>query len=35
MIEYNEESPHNSPGDLTPQEAREKSARNSTFELST
>jgi Transposase and inactivated derivatives len=34
MIEYNEERPHDSLGDLTPWEARQKVARNSTFELS-
>ncbi len=35
MLEYNEERPHDSLGDLTPLEARLQSARNSTFELST
>jgi len=34
MIEYNEERPHDSLGDLTPLEAREKIAGNSTFKLS-
>lgn len=35
MIEYNEERPHDSLADLTPMEARQKSAGNSTYELST
>ncbi len=35
MLEYNEERPHDSLGDLTPKEAREQSTRNSIFELST
>jgi len=35
MLEYNEERPHDSLGDLTPLEARLQSAGNSTFELST
>ncbi len=34
MIEYNEERPHDSLGDLTPLEARENIAGNSTFKLS-
>lgn len=34
MIEYNEERPHDSLGDLTPLEARLQVAGNSTFELS-
>lgn len=34
MIEYNEERPHDSLGDLTPMEARQQAARNSTLELS-
>ena len=34
MIEYNEERPHDSLGDLTPLEARQNYARNSTFNLS-
>jgi len=34
MIEYNEQRPHDSLGDLTPMEAREKAVRNSTLELS-
>jgi putative transposase len=35
MIEYNEERPHDSLDDLTPLEARQRIAGNSTFELST
>lgn len=35
MIEYNEERPHDSLDDMTPLEARQKIAGNSTFELST
>ena len=35
MIEYNEERPHDSLGDLTPLETRAKLAGNSTFNLST
>jgi len=35
MIEYNEDRPHDSLGDMTPLEARQKSAGNSSFELST
>ena len=35
MIEYNEERPHDALGDLTPLEARQQSAGNSSFELST
>ena len=34
MLEYNEERPHDSLGDMTPVEARQQSARNSTLELS-
>jgi putative transposase len=34
MIEYNEDRPHDSLGDMTPLEARE-SAGNSSYELST
>ena len=34
MIEYNEDRPHDSLGDLTPLEAREKLVGNSTFNLS-
>ena len=34
MLEYNEERPHDSLGDLTPQEARLKASGNSIFELS-
>lgn len=34
MIEYNEQRPHDSLGDLTPMEAREQAVRNSTLELS-
>lgn len=34
MIEYNEERPHDSLGDLTPLEARQNYARNSTYNLS-
>lgn len=34
MIEYNEERPHDALGDLTPMEARQKAAENSSFELS-
>ncbi len=35
MIEYNEERPHDSLADLTPMEARQQAAGNSTLELST
>ena len=35
MIEYNEERPHDALGDLTPMEARQQAAENSSFELST
>jgi putative transposase len=35
MMEYNEERPHDSLADLTPMEARQQAAGNSTFELST
>lgn len=35
MREYNEERPHDSLGDLTPQEARNQAARISSFELCT
>lgn len=35
MIEYNEERPHDALDDMTPLEARQKIAGNSTFELST
>jgi putative transposase len=35
MIDYNEEMPHDAPGDLTPAEYRQKTATNSSFELST
>lgn len=34
MIEYNEERPHDSLGDMTPLEARQNYARNSTFNVS-
>lgn len=34
LIEYNEERPHDALGDLTPREARNQIARNSTLELS-
>jgi putative transposase len=34
MIEYNEERPHDSLGDLTPAEFRQKAAGGSTFEVS-
>ena len=34
MIEYNEQRPHDSLGDLTPAEARQQAAGSSTFELS-
>ena len=34
MIEYNEERPHDALGDLTPMEARQQAAQNSSFELS-
>jgi len=34
MIEYNEERPHDSLGDLTPLEARQRYARTPTFDLS-
>jgi putative transposase len=35
MLEYNEERPHDSLADLTPMEARQQAAGNSTLELST
>ena len=35
MIDYNEERPHDSLGDMTPMEARQQSAGNSIYELST
>ena len=35
MIEYNEERPHDSLEDLTPQEFMDEKAGNSTFRLST
>ena len=35
MIEYNEERPHDALGDMTPLEARQQSAGNSTYGLST
>lgn len=35
MIDYNEERPHDSLGDRTPLEARQQSAGNSSYELST
>jgi putative transposase len=35
MIEYNEERPHDSLGDLTPSEFRQKTLTNSSLELST
>lgn len=35
MIEYNEERPHDSLGDLTPSEFRQKTASDSNFEVST
>lgn len=35
MIEYNEDRPHDSLGDMTPLEARQQSAGNSIYELST
>lgn len=34
MIEYNEQRPHDSLGDLTPAEYRQQAARSSTFEVS-
>jgi putative transposase len=34
MIEYNEQRPHDSLGDLTPAERRQQAARSSTFEVS-
>jgi putative transposase len=34
MVEYNEERPHDALKDLTPVEARQQSARNSTYEMS-
>jgi putative transposase len=34
MIEYNEERPHDSLGDLTPAKYRQRHARTSTFEVS-
>jgi len=34
MIDYNEERPHDSLGDMTPMEARQQSAGNSIYELS-
>ncbi len=34
MLEYNEERPHDSLGDLTPSEMRLQTARNSTLQLS-
>jgi len=34
MIEYNEERPHDALNDMTPMEARQQAARNSTLELS-
>ena len=35
MIEYNEERPHDALGDMTPLEARQQSAGNSIYEMST
>ena len=35
MIDYNEDRPHDSLGDMTPLEARQQSAENSSLELST
>ena len=35
MIEYNEERPHESLGNLTPSEYRQQVASRSTFEMST
>jgi len=34
MIEYNEERPHDALDDLTPMEARQQAAKNSSFEMS-
>jgi transposase InsO family protein len=34
MIEYNEARPHDALGDLTPLEARQQAARNSSLKLS-
>jgi putative transposase len=35
MIEYNEQRPHDTLGDLTPVERRQQVAGSSTFEVST
>lgn len=34
MIEYNEQRPHESLGDLTPSEYRQQTARSSIFDVS-